>query len=259
MDSNINDFKLSVIDNHIPKMATSNVSQFDRYHMPYCPKSPDYQRYINNIEEEPSLQMDDRMNYLESFVTKRLRHNSNMNQIFPKTDFNSSMAYGESNNLLKQTSSWPTLVWSDMMDNIGSEGGFGIPWSMTDLTGANIQESPRHHLQSEEELSVDEQPEQQSNRLSNIWKTSIYTISLCVVQFWYCFTSNEKYKQEMKRRRPHGQGLSAVNSVSKIDKVSRIMFPLIFVFLNLTYWSFYIHERNAEFNQWEVYNNVYLN
>lgn len=125
---------------------------------------------------------------------------------------------------------------------------------MTDLTETGGFEGEGSNFDEEEAVEEDRSAvENRTDRLSNFWKSAIYSVSLCIVQFWYCFTSNEKYKQEMRRRRgPHDQSFGAVNSVSKIDKVSRIMFPLIFFILNVIYWTYYIHERSTEFHQGEI-------
>jgi hypothetical protein len=72
----------------------------------------------------------------------------------------------------------------------------------------------------------------------------------CCLQFWYCFSVSEKYKEQMRRRRVRGEGLTAANSVSLIDKTSRILFPFVFILLNISYWGFYIIERNSEFKMW---------
>jgi hypothetical protein len=75
----------------------------------------------------------------------------------------------------------------------------------------------------------------------------------CCLQFWYCLTVSQSYKEQMRRRRVRGQGLTAANSVSLIDKTSRILFPFIWVLLNLFYWVFLIIERNSEFKMWSNY------
>ncbi|KFM76354.1 Gamma-aminobutyric acid receptor alpha-like protein, partial [Stegodyphus mimosarum] len=37
---------------------------------------------------------------------------------------------------------------------------------------------------------------------------------------------------------PHFQ----LNSVSKVDKASRVVFPLVFLFINLIYWFTYLND-----------------
>ncbi|KAH7646459.1 hypothetical protein HUG17_1997 [Dermatophagoides farinae] len=64
---------------------------------------------------------------------------------------------------------------------------------------------------------------------------------------------NHRYGDNFKmiKRRTKAQEMCAVNSVSMIDKVSRILFPFVFFILNMAYWTFYINERNSDFIQWE--------
>ncbi|XP_023215415.1 gamma-aminobutyric acid receptor alpha-like [Centruroides sculpturatus] len=61
----------------------------------------------------------------------------------------------------------------------------------------------------------------------------------CCYQFWNCILGSETYRAEMLSR---VQGKDAINSVSKIDQISRILFPLSFVLLNIFYWLFYTSE-----------------
>ncbi|XP_028968513.1 gamma-aminobutyric acid receptor alpha-like [Galendromus occidentalis] len=56
------------------------------------------------------------------------------------------------------------------------------------------------------------------------------------LQFMYCLMGNKRYRDEMRRSAPPGR---TVNSVSIIDRCSRILFPLSFIVLNLIYWVGY--------------------
>ncbi|GFU53529.1 gamma-aminobutyric acid receptor alpha-like [Trichonephila clavipes] len=70
---------------------------------------------------------------------------------------------------------------------------------------------------------------------------------ICCVQFWNCIMASDQYKAAMRRRvagRP-----DAVNSVSKIDEISRILFPCCFAVLNLFYWFIYASKHQSSF--WE--------
>lgn len=190
-------------------------------HMPYCPKNPDFRQYIEDVRSESQSQL----SYLESYVSRRLKQNSNMSLIYP---------VGETmDEFVKMNSSWPTLAWSaDNIDKLSQLDRNSLDW--TD------EEDECSDLSSE------------SSECLSTGRSTVFSVWQCLVQFWYCFTANEKYKQEMRKRRtPNHDGFTAVNSVSKIDKVSRICFPLIFFVINVAYWSFYINERNADFNQWE--------
>ncbi|XP_028968330.1 gamma-aminobutyric acid receptor alpha-like [Galendromus occidentalis] len=62
----------------------------------------------------------------------------------------------------------------------------------------------------------------------------------CFLEFLMCMISHEKYRDELRRSAPKGQ---FVNSVSQIDKVSRVLFPVSFFFLNIIYWLGYGHYK----------------
>ncbi|RWS14117.1 putative GABA-gated ion channel-like protein, partial [Dinothrombium tinctorium] len=77
---------------------------------------------------------------------------------------------------------------------------------------------------------------------------ALHSTMNCCYQFYNCFIGSEEYRNRMRSRRSRGRGF--VNSVSTIDKVSRILFPLSFALLNLFYWMMYYNERNAPFETW---------
>ena len=108
--------------------------------------------------------------------------------------------------------------------------------------GTSSQES------SQDECSEDNYDPNLSNDESSDKGLWFWKIPRCLLQFWYCLTVSEEYKEQMKKRRKRGQGI--VNSVSLIDKTSRIMFPLVFILLNAFYWVFYWMERKSEFKLW---------
>ncbi|XP_054721536.1 gamma-aminobutyric acid receptor alpha-like isoform X2 [Uloborus diversus] len=72
-------------------------------------------------------------------------------------------------------------------------------------------------------------------------------LRICCIQFWNCFLASEKYKAAM-RRRVAGR-TDAVNSVSKIDEISRILFPCCFLALNFFYW--FIYGSKHQSSTWE--------
>lgn len=53
--------------------------------------------------------------------------------------------------------------------------------------------------------------------------------------FWRCIISDPHFKKEMTKRAHH----KGINSVSKCDRVSRILFPAFFLLLNILYWYNY--------------------
>lgn len=195
------------------------------YHMPYCPHNPDFQHYVdwkNDLEE-------DNRSYLENYVSKRLKQNAKASAIYPRANLSQ-------NDNAKLNSSWPTLAWST--EQYRKANQMNQEESCSDI--------------SEDEVSDGMKETESEDSKCNVLRSTITMLAQCCIQFWYCFTANEEYKREMKRRRtPNNDGMTAVNSVSKIDKVSRICFPLVFFVLNASYWSFYINERNADFNQWD--------
>ncbi|XP_075734536.1 gamma-aminobutyric acid receptor subunit alpha-2 [Rhipicephalus microplus] len=72
----------------------------------------------------------------------------------------------------------------------------------------------------------------------------------CCSQFINCMLGNERYRDEMRRRADRG---ATVNSVSQIDRVSRVLFPCSFIVINLFYWFSSGRDRPAG---WEVQNNA---
>lgn len=64
----------------------------------------------------------------------------------------------------------------------------------------------------------------------------------CFRQFLRCVAADEKFKRQ---RQQSASGGKLTNSVSKIDQVSRILFPVSFFILNIFYWVryAYFHDR----------------
>lgn len=71
------------------------------------------------------------------------------------------------------------------------------------------------------------QIEQQFKRIRN-FKSYLIDLAKCVI-------SDSHYKSKMTSRAMAG----GVNSVSKCDKVARILFPVVFVIINMAYWIRY--------------------
>ncbi|XP_043241098.1 gamma-aminobutyric acid receptor alpha-like [Amphibalanus amphitrite] len=66
----------------------------------------------------------------------------------------------------------------------------------------------------------------------------------CWYQVLHCIIGNELYR---RKRRSAG---SRINSVSRIDRVSRVLFPLLFGCLSLFYWNLYWSQPPP--NSWEM-------
>ncbi|KAI4462480.1 neurotransmitter gated ion channel [Holotrichia oblita] len=64
-------------------------------------------------------------------------------------------------------------------------------------------------------------------------------------QFLYCLQGDDKFRRQRQREAAGNHGLNEhgvrhVNSVSTIDRMARILFPMSFGLLNLCYWLFYV-------------------
>ena len=55
------------------------------------------------------------------------------------------------------------------------------------------------------------------------------------MKFMYCFLSHIGYRNKLKAHK------NEMNSVSKIDLVSRALFPISFIILNILYYMAYVH------------------
>lgn len=61
----------------------------------------------------------------------------------------------------------------------------------------------------------------------------------CLRQMLYCLTGNQGFRQRRKRQ-ALAKGTLSINSVSNIDRCSRILFPLTFLVINCFYWWGYV-------------------
>ncbi|XP_046438614.1 gamma-aminobutyric acid receptor alpha-like isoform X1 [Daphnia pulex] len=61
-------------------------------------------------------------------------------------------------------------------------------------------------------------------------------------QLYYCLVANQSFRAKRKRR-ALAKG-NIINSVSKIDSVSRILFPVTFSIINVIYWWGFIAQNN---------------
>lgn len=65
-----------------------------------------------------------------------------------------------------------------------------------------------------------------------------------LVKFLCCLLGNEEFRAHL------GRGAKGPNSISKIDKVSRVLFPFAFLAFNVIYWSIYYFDHNGV-KDWE--------
>ena len=94
----------------------------------------------------------------------------------------------------------------------------------------------------------DEVVSETRRRQSKASFTEMYLIRLSATRSWlvnYCFlfkmclTSDPKFKKHLTKSAQYRVNSKGINSVSKVDRVSRIVFPLFFAILNLLYWLNY--------------------
>ena len=64
----------------------------------------------------------------------------------------------------------------------------------------------------------------------------------CVKQMFYCLVANQSFRQKRKRQ-ALAKG-NIINSVSKIDSISRVLFPVTFSVINVIYWWGFIAQNN---------------
>ncbi len=76
---------------------------------------------------------------------------------------------------------------------------------------------------------------------SNLYEENLYEtrnqpkLRFYLRSFWKCINSDPIYKMFIKKR----ANSKGINSVSRCDKVSRILFPALFLLLNVIYWNAY--------------------
>ncbi len=70
---------------------------------------------------------------------------------------------------------------------------------------------------------------------SNMKSTTNKSFRDFLKNFWKCVINDPVFKKQMTKR-AHFKG---INSVSKCDRISRIVFPLSFLLLNIAYWYVY--------------------
>lgn len=60
----------------------------------------------------------------------------------------------------------------------------------------------------------------------------------CFRQFLRCVVADLEFRRDRMRSARED---SSTNSVSKIDRISRVLFPVSFTMLNIFYWVMYYH------------------
>ncbi|XP_023328188.1 gamma-aminobutyric acid receptor alpha-like [Eurytemora carolleeae] len=65
-------------------------------------------------------------------------------------------------------------------------------------------------------------------------------------QFMFCLAANIEYRRE-REKSAGSRAAGTINSVSKIDNIARILFPMTFVLYNVIYWTHYF-KATEQFN-----------
>lgn len=58
-------------------------------------------------------------------------------------------------------------------------------------------------------------------------------------QMWLCFIGDDKFRRQREKDAAVAKGARRVNSVSLIDRIARVAFPMSFALFNLLYWLAY--------------------
>lgn len=91
-----------------------------------------------------------------------------------------------------------------------------------------------------------------TSQIINIDRSQLYDIHTSA-------TSNpflRRNKKSHDRTNVNTINLEEINSVSKIDSASRILFPVCYLVLNLFYWFVYLSVPNANDKQWLIANST---
>lgn len=82
-----------------------------------------------------------------------------------------------------------------------------------------------------------------SNDKKTYWFEKIKLPKL-ILQFITCIIASEDYRERILRDVDEEEH---VNSVSRVDTLSKFLFPISFILVNIIYWFYYFAERNVEF------------
>nr|XP_027197713.1 glycine receptor subunit beta-type 4-like [Dermatophagoides pteronyssinus] len=216
-------------------------------HMPNCPR---YQHQQQSKTQE-------NIDWTTSFCSPMVNNDDDYDDD-GDDDAHDADVHDQTSSSLKLNSSWPTLGLynqnlrpNELFENYSTEFlNHRYDEKMMTINNDKDQ-NDENGDDNNGHCDIDSDSTESDSLSFWLWTRIIHPFSQCCIQFWYCFTANEQFKKEMIKRRTKSQEMCAANSVSMIDKVSRILFPFVFFMLNMAYWTFYINERNSDFIQWE--------
>lgn len=121
----------------------------------------------------------------------------------------------------------------------------------TTMANSKPEQFEKKDAKQQEANAFMEHPEQDpdlfkstsSNEKKAYWFENIRLPKL-VLQFITCIIASEDYRDHILRDIEDEH----VNSVSKVDTLSKFLFPLTFILINIIYWLYYYGERSAAFD-----------
>ena len=106
---------------------------------------------------------------------------------------------------------------------------------------------PEQFVKKDSKATLDPEPDLLKSTASNekkaYWFENIRLPKL-VLQFITCIIASEDYRDHILRDIEDEH----VNSVSKVDTLSKYLFPLTFILVNIIYWLYYYGERSSAFD-----------
>lgn len=98
--------------------------------------------------------------------------------------------------------------------------------------------------QEEEDTRFDETRYiDKGSHLAGFYYEKVKSTKSWIVNYWFlfrmCITSDPKFKSHLTKSALERLNAKGINSVSRVDRLSRTIFPLFFFILNILYWLNY--------------------
>ena len=98
-------------------------------------------------------------------------------------------------------------------------------------------------LEEEENKREHQKHADKASNLATLYYEKLRATKSRLVHYWFlfkmCITSDPKFKDYLTKSALRRINAKGVNSVSRVDRISRIIFPLFFLILNILYWFNY--------------------
>lgn len=115
-------------------------------------------------------------------------------------------------------------------------------------TNNGIQQQQRQHEEMKLNIDPSDNEDEDDGPVSSTTKIRTNrrfhqsTNPTCMRQMFYCLAANQSFR--LKRKRQALAKGNIINSVSKIDSASRVLFPVTFSIINVIYWWGFIAQNN---------------